>query len=80
MGKNNGRTTTSTGGRDTGIYSILPTFWDGTYISEIDLRVYSGQYQSILGEGPEHGRCCDTEWSTCQSSTSGHVEDDILCL
>ena len=76
----NGRSTTNTGGRDTGIYSILPSFWDSSYISEIDLREYSGEYKSFLGERFKHGRCCDTEWSSCQSSTSGHVEDNILLL
>ena len=78
MGINkDGSRTTSTSRIDFGVYNVLPVIWDSSYISEIDLREYGGEYKSVLGKGPEHGRCGDTEWSSCQSCTSGHVEDDI---
>ena len=80
MGTKNGRTTTKTSRRDFGVYNVLPVVWDSSYISEIDLREYGREYQDILGKRPKHGRRSGSEWSTCQSSTSGYVEDDVLCI
>ena len=77
---NERRTTTKTSRGDTGVYNVLPVIWDSSYISLVDLREYGREYQDILGKRPEYGRCCSTEWSSCQSSTSGYVEDDVLCL
>ena len=80
MGTKNGTRVTTTSRIDFGVYNVLPSFWDSSHISEIDLREYGGEYKSVLGKGPEHGRCGNTEWSSCQSSTSGYVEDNVLCL
>ena len=80
INKNERSGITTTSRIDFGVYNVLPVVWDSSHISEIDLREYGGEYKSVLGEGSEYGRCCDTEWSTCQSSTSGYVEDNVLCL
>jgi hypothetical protein len=78
--KNERRTDTTTSGRYSRLYNVLRPFWCGSVTSQVDYRVTGREYKGVLGEGPEHGRCCDIEWSTCQNSTSGHVEDDVLCL
>ena len=78
INKNERNRHTETSRIDFGVYNVLPVIWNSAHISEIDLREYSGEYKSFLGERSKHGRCCDTEWSSCESCTSGHVEDKIL--